>query len=208
MEENKDILNHFKKRKKPTVPEGFFEQFYDELMAKIAEKESGLDAFQKSSPPDVPADFFENFAKKIPAKTPSDNTNQRTQVFNLKVIGVIASAAACLLIMFQLIQFDQTEVETPSASTNEQTIYTEEDLLAFVDEDDIVNYIIEEDVELSNEIMIDDLVGEDDSNQKEKTNQTTTDTSSDTDLDELNDEDILYYLEDDLDDINLDDLEL
>ena len=202
MEENKNILDELKKRQKPQVPQGFFENFYEELMAKIAEKESGLDAFQKTTKPDVPTGFFENFAENITQQTseqePIEQANP-TKIFTLRVVGIVSAAAACLLVMFLLAPpttDDQMADELRGVPPKEEAI-SDEDLLAYVDENDIIDFILEE------EISVEDA----ESTIEETTTETETEEAVDQ-LDDLDEEDILYYLEDDLDDINLDDLEL
>lgn len=208
MEENKNILDDLKKRQKPEVPKGFFDNFYDELMAKIAEEESGLVDFQKTTKPDVPAEFFSNFAQDITSQTgkeePVKPAKQASRIINLKIVGVITAAAACLLVMFFLVppkdtdNVAQTNVQEP---IEEVVNISDEDLLAYVDEDDIIDYILEEDIQ----------VMESDTKEEESnitTDDNTVEDSNDEQFEDLNEEDILYYFEDELDDINLDDLEL
>lgn len=59
METNKDILNQFSKRKKPIVPDGFFDQFYDDLMQKIQSENGILNQLKKTERPAVPEGFFD-----------------------------------------------------------------------------------------------------------------------------------------------------
>ena len=63
MAKEKNILDELKKSGKPEIPKGFFENFSDELMAKISEQEAGLDQLKKSAKAEVPDNFFENFKK-------------------------------------------------------------------------------------------------------------------------------------------------
>lgn len=55
---NKDILTKLKKRQKPEVPAGFFDQFVDDLMDEIQPNQTVLDGLIKSKKPDVPAGYF------------------------------------------------------------------------------------------------------------------------------------------------------
>ena len=206
MEEKKNILNDLHKHQKPEVPQGFFENFSDELMAKIAEQESGLNAFQKTTKPDVPAEFFETFAKNI--TTPSEDGQQtgeqqpteqvkRSRVISLRVVGIISAAAACLLVMF-LLKPEDTNVEVASTETemSSESEISDEELLAYVDENDIIDYILDEEIEIE------------ETSATESTNESSIETESTEQLEDLNDEDILYYFEGDLDDINIEDLDL
>ena len=214
MEANKDILDNLKKGQKPEVPKDFFENFYDELMAKIAEEESGLANFQKTTKPDVPAEFFSNFAQNITGlsedkqQTSTEQPIEQakpTRIINLKIVGVIATAAACLLVMFQIVRNNTNEptdcCDEPVAET---ASITDEDLLAFLDEDDIIDYMVDEEIELTSDVDIDEISTTETSN----TNTPENNEESSNSLDELDDEDILYFFEDDLDDINLEDLDL
>ena len=213
MEEDKDILNHLKKASKPDVPEGFFENFYDELMAKIAEQESSLNNFQKTTKPDVPTGFFEKFSQEMHQQTSEQKPtaqvkaahedalvgNRSVRIINLKRIGIITAVAACLLVVFLILPPKTNETaknETESTQLPvEEAALSHEDLYTYVDEHDIIDYILEEDIE---------LVGTTNENTTTKTStQASVDNS-----DELDEDDIFFYLEEDLDDINIDDLEL
>ncbi|MCB9222647.1 MAG: hypothetical protein H6582_00610 [Crocinitomicaceae bacterium] len=158
MENNKDILDGLKKSQKPEVPHGYFENFSDELMAKIAEKESGLDQFNKVSKPTVPDQFFENFSAELMAKI--DPVQEKpSRVIAIKIFGFVTAVAACLLVMFTLLPNDvnTSEAAETNATVTEETITTDE-LMAFVDEDHIVDFIIEnEDINLEMESTDEDV---------------------------------------------------
>lgn len=204
MKENKDILNHLNKRPKPALPKDFFENFSDDLMAKISEDESGLNELHKTTKPDVPAKFFENFAENITSQVVTDDSTkskskQSVQVISLKIFGFVSAVAACLLVMFLLNNNNPANTELSdnvnSATSTEEEI-SDEELLAYFDESDLVDYILEEDIAYT-------LDEESTTDENTETNNTTS-----TDLEDLNEEDILYYLQDDIDDIYLDDIEL
>ncbi|MBD3638774.1 MAG: hypothetical protein HUJ25_15580 [Crocinitomicaceae bacterium] len=203
MKEKKNILDHLKKRQKPDVPKDFFENFSDDLMAKIEEEESGLKNFQKTTKPDVPAEFFENFAQNITQKVSNSEETNKPRVIRLKVIGFVTAVAACLLVFF-LIKPDNT---TPTADNTQDQNNTEnaepisdEVLMAFVDENDIVDFILEEEIDLSeNQVEV---------NLDENTEDKNASGGTNSDLDELDQDDIYQYLEEDLDNIYLEDLEL
>lgn len=61
MKKKADILAKLNKRKQPDLPDGFFDEFEQELMEKIREIDSPiLSQLKKSSRPPLPEDYFSN----------------------------------------------------------------------------------------------------------------------------------------------------
>lgn len=186
MEDKKDIFDEFGKRKKPSVPEGFFDSFSDKLMDKISEEESPLASITKSDKPEVPVGFFENFADKVSTEIQKQESveDKPSRIISLKVMGFVTAVAACLLVMFAILPSDDEpvvatidEVEELDEQMNLAETVTDDEYLAFLDGDDVIDFIIEnEDIEI-----------EDDASSEE-------------------DEDVFYYLEEDLEEYYLDEL--
>lgn len=177
MENKKNILDELNKREKPSVPNGFFENFSDELMAKIAEQESGLGDLKKTAKPEVPAGFFEGFTPDIPKS--GGAPTRSTRVYILRAAGFASAIAACLLVMFYLMPNDgnESDLSYTSDTTISEDNVSDEELLAYVDGDDILDFIVNnEDIEIDDE--------------------TTT----------QEDEDVFYYLEEDIEDLYLEGL--
>lgn len=161
------------KMSKPSVPDGFFETFSDKLMAKIqSEEEAGVDLteantfmsqFKLREKPSVPVGYFDSFADTVQQKPAA-----RGRIISLRVMMTITSAAAIFL-LFMLVynpnNNPSTLEGTDVTAQNETENYDE--YLAYLDEDEIIDYIIENDVELDGyeaseeEEALYDIVGDD-----------------------------------------------
>ena len=156
-EANKEDLE-LKKTNKPEVPTGFFDQFSDKLMQKIQEEETEkevsspiLDQLILSAKPAVPKDYFENFQ---PQTTEKESTPKKGRIIQLRYLAAAASVAAVIALFFYLLPGDETNDETQYSSAETQEEISEETYdiyLAYMDEEDIVEYIIENDIELEGE---------------------------------------------------------
>lgn len=176
MSEEDNILNKLLKAKKPDVPKGFFENFSDDLSAKISEDEAGLHKFKKSSKPEVPSGFFDAFEQKMVTNT-SNQPASKSTIIRLKVIGFASAIAASLLIMFYFLPVDEQTQTSDIEPINAAKTISEEDLLAFVDGDDILDFVLEnEDINIESDIQSDE------------------------------DEDIFYFLEDNIEDLYFEEL--
>jgi hypothetical protein len=201
MEDKKDILKNLKKLEKPSVPSSFFETFSDDLMAKISENESGLNILQKTVKPELSESFLDGFAKGISEKVTSNETQleeRAVPVLRLKLVGFVSAIAACLSVMYLVIpaennQTAQIEIENETLAVDEAI--SDDDLLAYIDADDMIEYILEEKIEIGSTTQNLEII-----------KNSPTETSSD--LEELDEEDILYYLEEDFDELYLEDIEL
>ena len=175
MEEKFNILDSLKKSAKPEVPANFFNEFSSNLMKQVSQEQL---PFKKSDSPEVPAGFFDSFSDQLMDKiaeeekasaTPTPPKQSRSKIFFLKITGAVA-VAACLLLLFNLINSEENAVETENVATYSEE-ETEDAYLAYLDEQEIVDFLIDND----------DIVLEED------------------ELD-VEDEDIFYFLDDDIED--------
>ncbi|MEX1000895.1 MAG: hypothetical protein WDZ35_02150 [Crocinitomicaceae bacterium] len=143
MKKQKHLLQQFSKSEKPEVPHGFFDHFPDELTATISENEGKLHTFQKTEKPEIPDGFFTAFSQKMnDLPLPVE---KKANVIRLKIAGFVSAVAACLLLGFFLMPEPETEVIAHNQTEKEDT---EESVdadyyLAILEEDDLVNFILE-----------------------------------------------------------------
>lgn len=163
MEHKYDILDSLKKSSKPDVPNDFFENFPTSLKVNVADHSEPIGATKKLKPA-VPEDFFENFSdqlmKKIQAddsKEPENNVPAQTRFLSYRNISIGVSIAAC--IMLGLFIFNQKEttlkIDNLSAETESTEVSiseSDEAYLAFLDEDELIDFLVEnDDIELDTE---------------------------------------------------------
>jgi hypothetical protein len=181
MEEHSDIFSKLIKRKKPVVPENYFEQFSDQLSKKIdfnqdrktAVPEGFFQNFQndlmdeieslsalkslgvkKRKSPEVPDGFFNGFAESI-----SHKINERPKKGNILKITFWSTAAAVAAGLVLLFTLNTNEPETIISSEVNEDLNAEEEFetyAAYVDEESIIDYIVENDVDLGEEQTDDD----------------------------------------------------
>ena len=156
MEENKDILNNLKKTKTPEVPEGFFENFSDDLLSKISDSDNDINKIKKTDKVSVPDGFFENFSDNLMEKI-NDSTPNKGRIITLKVMGFVSAVAACLLVMFTVMPNDEEKETAETAVENVQEIMSDDELMAYMDEEEIIDFIIEnEDIDLEDASTVED----------------------------------------------------
>lgn len=94
---NNNITSGFK------VPKGYFENFEDNLMAKIEAEE----AIGVSKPGfDIPKDYFETIENRIVANITEKKDSKVISLLNRKTIVYISGVAAAILLLFSLSIFD------------------------------------------------------------------------------------------------------
>ena len=157
MKENKDILNQLNKADKPTVPSGFFDTFSDDLMSKINKDDSFLEDLPKTNKPQVPQGFFDDFSESI---TQHIEEKPKTKIISLKIVLTVASIAAVFALVLLTIKPNQ---EQPILAEVEMDVQTEksdelDNYLAYLDESSIVDYIVENDINIEDETTIDESV--------------------------------------------------
>ncbi len=194
MEEKFDIFDSLKKTEKPAVPEDFFTSFSDKLSAKIGDN-ANVDGINKSQKAEVPAGFFDNFSDQLMEKINEQETTTetpKTKIFSLRTFGIVAAVAACALLVFNLTPKDEAPNVVVDNTVDTEVFEETEDesideaYLAFLDEDEMIEFLIEnDDIEL----------GEDEE-------------VADTEINEelYTDDDLYYLLGEDIEDYYLDEL--
>jgi hypothetical protein len=182
MEERNDILNLLKLSAKPAVPENFFSTFEEKIVAEITTSPFTLTQLRKNHQPALPEGYFDSFEPEIEnknfeisdlqkSKTPdlplsyfNSNEDQLINVTKIKKFRKITwwslagSAAAAIIIFFSVIN-DQTSSETAtnnsiSAAVSQENI--NETLLTLLDEEDLIEFIILNDVAIEDTSTIDE----------------------------------------------------
>lgn len=184
MEEHFDIFSKLIKRRKPDLPENFFENFQSNLASSLS-NQNELDhlTLSKNKAPEVPADFFKNFQANLQAEIESESAfsdlklkktnkpivpanfesdfrealmkkihqkNSNGRILKITFWSTTAAVAAGLTLLFTL-NLDSTEpqpevlTETNSESTDEESLDT---YVAYLDEDELVDFIIENDIDM------------------------------------------------------------
>lgn len=163
MKEEKDILSNLKKTDQPSVPNGFFESFSDQLMSKI-ETDSLLESLPKTNKPAVPEGYFETFSDKLMEKLPATAAPvKKTKIIPLRIMLAVASVAAVLT--FVVLTTKQNEQPILAETETSTEIVIDEladedydDYLAYIDESTIVDYIVENDLDIDDETEIDESI--------------------------------------------------
>lgn len=172
MEENKDILNQWKRSEKPEVPDGFFDSFANQLNDDLTDH-SFIDGFKSQQQAQVPNDFFDSFPTQM-CQMVDEGTHaeKSTKIIRMRWVAAVTTvAAAVLFFIFNPFQ-STTENSTNLASNNNlnitvtDTTSTEDTFdydtyLAYLDELTLVDYMLENDLKLDDEtddIAIDDAV--------------------------------------------------
>ncbi len=184
MEEHFDIFSKLIKRRKPDLPENFFENFQRNLVSNLS-NENDLDhlALQKNKAAEVPADFFKNFHSNLQAEIESESVfsdlklkktnkptvpanfenefidslmkkirqkNPKGRILKITFWSTAAAVAAGLTLLFTL-NTEPTNKQ-PVGLTEINSEFTDEESLdtyvAYLDEDELVDYIIENDIDM------------------------------------------------------------
>jgi hypothetical protein len=163
MEDQFDILDSLKKRKKPELPLGFFDTTTSNIMDKI-DSDIKTVSLNKNKSAIVPEGFFENFSANLMDQIKSDprlkaEVEKPKSVITLKILGFVSAVAACLLVFFMLDKSPESNkiavVNTQEQESVDKLI--EEDYLAYLDEADLIDFLIEnEDITLSTELSDDE----------------------------------------------------
>ena len=180
MEEKFNILDNLKKSEKPQLPTNYFEQFSEQLMDKL-DVETIESNLSKANAPEVPDGFFDSFADELMDKIKAEETSETNPSKSKgRIIALrvmgFAAAAACLLLIINLVKSNE-EIE----SSTETAVYSEEAVedayLAYLDEGEMINFLVEnEDIELEEDEL------------------------------DTEDEDIFFFLNDDIEDFYYEEL--
>ena len=144
MSKENNILNQLKRTDRPSVPNGYFDDFASSL--KLDEvSTSFLETVPKNEKPEVSTEFFETFSTDILTQL---DPQKKGKVISLKSIFIsVASVAAVVSLVFFA---TPTTQYVPIAETE----YNTEEYLAFVDldESDYIDFIIENNISFNEEI--------------------------------------------------------
>ena len=152
MEDYNDIPNWIKKSRKQEVPDDFFENFSSQLMEKIQSEDSQLPAHLKlNSKPSVPSGFFDSFGEEVQAKIKEHKSSSRGKIIRMRNLMMLSAAAAAvlLIVFFSRQNFQSDEIISPNTA-NLETESNYDDYLVYLDDDEIVDYIIDNGIELEN----------------------------------------------------------
>ncbi len=143
---NSGLLGQMSKSESPPLPANYFSRSLD-FIDDLDETESLLE-ITPSKKPTVPPHFFSDFPNKMNEIIGNEIEIEKksTRIIPLWIIRGISSIAAMLAIFFV--------VQLANTSTTEQpmvTVESEESFdayLTYLDEDEIIDYIIETDIEI------------------------------------------------------------
>lgn len=157
MKKEKEILNNLKRTERPSVPEGFFGSFSDKLMTKI-DNDSFLETLPKHNKPKVPKDFFESFSDKLIKEIESKNkVVKKTKIISMRLMFAAASVAA--IFAFFVLTTKQNTQPILVETVNEELLDEDfDDYLAYLDESTIIDFIIENDLNIEEELDIDESI--------------------------------------------------
>lgn len=185
MEEEKENIG-FIKTKKPLIPEGFFNKFHQDLMDEIeadmalsflkknkkpslprdyfSTSKIDLDLakeipFKKHERPEVPNNFFETFEATIATTISEKNEPKKNNIFRLTLWSIGSAAAAAIILGFIFFN-GQNTTESNFVDNVKDTVLEEniDSYMAYLDESTIIDYYIDNDIELNNEIENEDAI--------------------------------------------------
>lgn len=161
IEEETGFLGQLTKSKKPDLPDGYFDQLVNPIFS--TESSFNLDELSKRNLPPIPAGYFDRFNSDLLEKIKKEQKNdsgRKGRIIPLRIIAAIGAVAASIAVIFSVVnsmysnkQIDAGLVETQT----EETLY--DTYLTYLDEDEIIDYIIENDIEISD---ADDPLNDDD----------------------------------------------
>lgn len=188
MDDKKDILSNWKRRKCPPVPDSFFEQFLERLMLRIEDESGILGELKKSEKPEVPQDFFNELLSGLPEnestfnveelkkgklpELPTDyftkseeqimeliqqeSSTKKGRIIPIRIVAAVTTIAAVFAIIFMTVDFGNensgnfagTDDPISSDTTGVITEENYDTYLTYLDESEIIDYIIENDIEI------------------------------------------------------------
>jgi len=143
-----DDLSALKSLSKPQVPQGFFDSFPDKIMARIAEEDQSLHEFPllaqlKLAPkPNVPAGYFNSFSAHI------SSPQKKSRIISMPIWYSLAGAAAVILLFFLIYNPSQPVVADDQQTASSKTEAHHDEFLTYLDDDEIIDYIVEHDIAL------------------------------------------------------------
>ena len=150
IETESGILGQLKKAEKPTVPEGFF----DTLLPDVTTDEAAFSVadLKKSPLPSLPANYFEEFSDQL-METIHPEEKKKGRIIPMRLISAVVAVAAVFTLIFTVVDFGNEPQEdshsvAPLAEVEEEEQY--DDYLAYLDEAEIIDFIVESNIELEN----------------------------------------------------------
>lgn len=180
MKENSEIVNQLKLRAKPSVPENFFTEFEANLFREIEAAPFALDQLKKNKKPSLPQGYFDDFEPAVEKsgfeltdlhktkkpELPSAyfdaledklvNTPNSKKFSGIKWFSLVGAVAAALVIFFSVFKEDPSEITPATASAELSDEKINETLLTFLDEEDLIEFIIQNDVAIVDSAEIDE----------------------------------------------------
>jgi len=160
MTTKKDILSQLKKREKPEVPNGFFKGFSDQVIDELSVKSQVLDKLEKAEKPKLDKTFFDNFGDQVMSKIGTETIPIKNKS-KVKYLYWFAAAAAIILLFLAVPSNTDGELASEDVYALTQADVT---LLAYLSEEDIIDYLVdldnEELVEDEDDIFFDELESE------------------------------------------------
>jgi len=146
VEEENDISSKFKKTKKPTVPSGFFENFYEYVQTEIDSDNAFSDLkIVKRKQPGLPENFTKNFEADLIKKIAPKSSNSG-RIIRLVFLSAAASIAAVLAILFYVNQHEQASEISKTEVGTTQDDEVIDSYIAYLDEDEMIDYIVENNI--------------------------------------------------------------
>ncbi|MBI3135130.1 MAG: hypothetical protein HYZ14_10700 [Bacteroidetes bacterium] len=136
----------FEKTAKPEVPADFFKTFHANLKAEIETENVLADLnLVKRQKPEVPANFFADFKVELMSRIKPGPS--RGRILKISFWSTAAAVAATLTLLFTL-NTEEPASEIPVAETNTLSVDDEslDACVAYLDEESLVDYIIENDI--------------------------------------------------------------
>lgn len=153
IESESGILGQLKKSKKPSVPDGFFDNLLSAIETDSDQKQEEthlVDQLSKRTLPEVPTNYFEQFENDILEKVQNmgNGSAKRGRIISLRLITTVTSIAAAIAIIFSIVDFSPNDPKNSSGPIVEEANEMADNYLAYMDEDELIDYIIEYDIEI------------------------------------------------------------
>lgn len=147
------FLKDLHKSKLPEVPSNYF----NSVLASKPKNNFLLDEMVKTEKPYLPENYFDHNANQLLTKV-QNKKNTKTQVIRLKWIIAASSIAAAFLIIFNMVNIEGVKLneEVVKQGNIETSDDSSELLLSYMDEYDLVEFLLDENTEES--ITLDEVV--------------------------------------------------
>lgn len=149
IEQESGFLGQLTKSKKPTLPDGFFDQLMNDM--PVAESDFSLDELTKRDLPTLPVGYFDHFNAQLAETIQKDikTTATKSRVIPLRIIAAVSAVAASIVLVISVVNYSSNSVESDiqvAELASEEEVY--DAYLTYLDEDEIIDYIVENDIEI------------------------------------------------------------